>query len=179
MESPTQHFLETVKFEFRRNKQLADKAIAQLKDDEIGKCNSPESNSVEVLMQHLAGNIISRWTDFLTTDGEKEWRNRDGEFESKKMSRKDLLSQWENAWQILFNTLNSLTVDELQKEIFIRKEPMTVTQAMLRQISHYSYHVGQIVQLAKEWKGENWNTLSIPKNKSNEHQQGSYNGEWK
>jgi uncharacterized damage-inducible protein DinB len=171
---PSQHFLETVRFEFKRNKQLADKALAQLNDEEFDKKLSPESNSVRIIVQHLAGNMISRWTDFLTTDGEKEWRNRDAEFESQALSREALMQQWEKAWNILFDTLNALTADHLQQTIHIRKEPMTVTQALLRQVSHYSYHVGQIVQLAKEWKGDQWQTLSIAKNKSNEHQQGSY-----
>jgi len=174
-----QHFLETVRFEFQRNKQLADKALAQLNEEEFTKQLSPESNSVQIIVQHLAGNMISRWTDFLTTDGEKEWRNRDSEFETQKLSKEELLAQWEKAWKVLFDTLNAITKEQLQQTIYIRKEPMTVTQAMLRQISHYSYHVGQIVQLAKEWKGENWQTLSIAKNKSGEHKVGSYKGEWK
>jgi uncharacterized damage-inducible protein DinB len=168
------HFLETVRFEFKRNKQLADKALAQLNDEEFDKKLSPESNSVQVIVQHLTGNMLSRWTDFLTTDGEKPWRTRDAEFESQAISREALMQQWEKAWNILFDTLNALTTDDLLETIHIRKEPMTVTQALLRQISHYSYHVGQIVQLAKEWKGESWQTLSIPKNKSSEHQHGSY-----
>ncbi len=169
-----QHFLETARFEFRRNKDLADKAIAQLHLDDFKKQHTPESNSVEIVMQHLAGNIISRWTDFLTTDGEKDGRNRDGEFESLNFTHNELIAHWEKAWNILFATIDALTVDQLQQTIYIRKEGMTVTQALLRQISHYSYHVGQIVQLAKDWKCEQWNSLSIPKNKSNDHQQGSY-----
>lgn len=168
------HLIETVIFEFNRNKTLAEKAMAQLNDEEFAKKLSPESNSVQIIVQHLAGNMISRWTDFLTTDGEKENRNRDGEFESQNLSRAELMQQWEKAWKILFDTLNNLTESELENTIHIRKEPMTVTQAMLRQISHYSYHVGQIVQLAKEWKGESWKTLSIPKNKSGEHGRGTY-----
>jgi uncharacterized damage-inducible protein DinB len=174
MTNISEHFLETARFEFNRNKQLADKALAQLSDEEFTKKPSPESNSVQIIVQHLAGNIISRWTDFLTTDGEKDWRNRDAEFETQALSREALMQHWEKAWQVLFNTLHALTPDQLQQTIHIRKEPMTVTQAILRQISHYSYHVGQIVQLAKEWKGEEWKMLSIPKNKSAEHQHGSY-----
>jgi uncharacterized damage-inducible protein DinB len=174
-----QHFLETVRFEFHRNKQLADKALAQLAEADFHKKISSDSNSVQILVQHLAGNMISRWTDFLTTDGEKEGRNRDSEFEEQQLSHDELMKFWEKGWQILFNTLNALTADQLQQTIYIRKEPMTVTQALLRQISHYSYHVGQIVQLAKEWKGEEWKTLSIAKNKSGEYKTGSYKGEWK
>lgn len=168
------HLIETVIFEFRRNKQLAEKAFAQISDEEFSKQLSPESNSIQIIVQHLAGNILSRWTDFLTTDGEKEWRNRDSEFESQQLSREELMRQWEKAWEVLFNTLEPITPAQFEQIIHIRKEPMTVTQAMLRQISHYSYHVGQIVQLAKEWKGEKWVSLSIPKNKSAEHQHGSY-----
>ncbi|MDQ3109741.1 MAG: DUF1572 domain-containing protein [Bacteroidota bacterium] len=172
--NPSEHLLETVRFEFQRNKQLAEKAMAQLNDDEFQKQSTPDSNSVQIIVQHLAGNIISRWTDFLTTDGEKKWRNRDSEFESQHLSREELMQHWEKAWNILFDTINNLAAENLLQTIHIRKEPMTVTQAMLRQISHYSYHVGQIVQLAKEWKGEEWKTLSIPKNKSAEHGLGSY-----
>jgi uncharacterized damage-inducible protein DinB len=172
--NPSEHFLETVRFEFRRNKQLADKALAQLNDSEIKKTNSPESNSVEITVQHMAGNMISRWTDFLTTDGEKEWRNRDSEFESRSLSREELIQYWEKAWAIFFNTIDNLTTDHLLQTVHIRKEPLTVTQALLRQLTHYSYHTGQIVQLAKEWKGAEWKTLSVPKNKSAEHQQGTY-----
>lgn len=172
--SATQHFLDTVRFEFHRNKTLADKALAQLTEADFTKKASPESNSIQVLVQHLAGNMISRWTDFLSTDGEKDWRNRDGEFEEQKLSHAGLMQLWEKGWNVLFNTLDALTVENLEQTIHIRKEPMTVTQALLRQISHYSYHVGQIVQLAKEWKGEEWKTLSIPKNKSSEHKIGSY-----
>lgn len=168
------HLIETVIFEFNRNKQLAEKAMAQLNDEEFAKKLSPESNSVQIIVQHLAGNMISRWSDFLTTDGEKEWRNRDGEFESQSLTREELMQQWEKAWKILFNTLHNITEAHQENTIHIRKEPMTVTQALLRQISHYSYHVGQIVLLAKEWKGEDWKSLSIPKNKSSEHGRGAY-----
>ncbi|CAN5902366.1 DUF1572 domain-containing protein [soil metagenome] len=170
----SQHLLETVRFEFHRNKQLAEKAVAQLNGEEFGRKTSPESNSVQIIIQHLAGNMLSRWTDFLTSDGEKDWRNRDGEFETQQLSRNELMQQWEKAWSVLFDTLDSITTDQLEQNIHIRKEAMTVTQAMLRQISHYSYHVGQIVQLAKEWKGEEWKSLSIPKNKSSEYKTGSY-----
>ncbi len=168
------HFLETVIFEFHRNKQLAEKAMSQVNDEQFTKQLSPESNSIQIILQHLAGNILSRWTNFLTTDGEKETRNRDAEFETQKLSRTELMQQWEKSWQVLFQTIEALTPDQLTQTIHIRKEPMTVTQALLRQISHYSYHVGQIVQLAKEWKGQEWQSLSIPKNKSSEHTQGSY-----
>jgi uncharacterized damage-inducible protein DinB len=169
-----QHFLDTIRFEFRRNKQLGDKALAQLTEADFTKKFSPESNSVQILVQHMAGNMLSRWTDFLTTDGEKDWRNRDSEFEEQKLSHAELMAHWEKGWQTLFNAIDALRVENLEQKIHIRKEAMTVTEALLRQISHYSYHVGQIVQLAKEWKGEEWKTLSIAKNKSGEYKTGSY-----
>lgn len=171
-----EHFLENVKSEFHRMKALSEKAMRQVSDEEFSKQFSPESNSIQVIVQHVAGNLLSRWTDFLTTDGEKEWRNRDSEFEEQKISREELMQRWEQGWSILFETLDSLQKENLLQNIYIRKEPLTVTQALLRQISHYSYHTGQIVQLAKEWKGSDWKTLSIAKGKSGEHGKGSYLG---
>ncbi len=179
MVSDSQHFIETIRFEFLRTKQLAEKALVQLNDDEFQKQISPESNSVQIIVQHISGNMISRWTDFFTSDGEKEWRKRDEEFETQDISRNELMKQWEKGWKILFASLEMVTTEHLQQDVFIRKEALTVTQALLRQLSHYSYHVGQIVQLAKKWRGDKWNSLSIPKNKSGEHQTGSYKEERK
>jgi hypothetical protein len=175
----SQHLIETIKFEFARLKQLAEKALAQLNENEFQKQFSADSNSVQILMQHMSGNMLSRWTDFLTTDGEKEWRQRDSEFEAQKLSREELMQKWEDGWKILFKALDEIKPEHLQQDVFIRKEALTVTQALLRQLSHYSYHVGQIVHVAKDWKGSEWKTLSIAKNKSGEHKTGSYKGEWK
>ncbi len=168
------HFLETVRFEFARMKTLAEKAMAQLNEDEFSKKLSGESNSVQIIVQHVAGNLLSRWTDFLTSDGEKEWRNRDAEFEEQEISRAALMEKWEQGWKTLFTALDTVAPEHLRQNVYIRREPLTVTQALIRQVSHYSYHVGQIVQLAKEWKGEEWQTLSIAKGKSKEHNKGNY-----
>lgn len=174
MASDSQHFIDTIRFEFQRMKQLAEKALVQLNDAEFQKQYSPESNSIQIIVQHLNGNMLSRWTDFLNSDGEKDWRKRDAEFESQKISREELMKQWEKGWETLFAAIETVQPENLQQNIYIRKEALTVTQALLRQVSHYSYHIGQIVQLAKEWKGSEWKTLSIAKNKSNEHKTGNY-----
>jgi len=160
------HFLENARFEFNRNKVLAEKAITQLSDEAFEKIPGEESNSVKIIVQHVAGNLLSRWTDFLTADGEKPWRNRDAEFEQQSISRKELMQKWEQGWTVLFDAIDHLQADDVLKNITIRGEKMTVTQAILRQISHYSYHVGQIVFLAKMLAGKDWKTLSIPKGKS-------------
>jgi hypothetical protein len=173
------HFIETVKAEFQRMKNLAEKALAQLNNEQFSRTSSPSSNSAQIIVQHMAGNLLSRWTDFLTADGEKEWRNRDAEFETQKITREEVMKNWEKGWAVLFVALDTVHSENLLQNVFIRKEPLTVTQALLRQISHYSYHVGQIVQLAKEWKGEDWKTLSIAKGKSGEYQKGAYLGEGK
>lgn len=161
---------------FKTYKQLGEKAIAQLSDEQLFRMPEPESNSIYLIIKHLSGNMLSRWTDFLTTDGEKEWRNRDGEFvaeeEMKGLSddemRVKVLQIWEDGWTCLFNTLNALTENDLGKIITIRSEEHSVMEAINRQVAHYSYHVGQIVFLAKIIRSDKWNSLSIPKNKSKE-----------
>src|ERR1041385_7080961 len=132
-----EHFLENVKSEFHRMKMLSEKAMLQISDEEFSKQLSSDSNSIQVIVQHIAGNLLSRWTDFLTTDGEKEWRNRDSEFEEQKISREDLMKRWEEGWAVLFATLEKIQPENLLQDVFIRKEALTVTQALLRQISHY------------------------------------------
>jgi len=149
---------------FRYYKKLADGAIAQVSDEELFRLPDSESNSIALIMQHMIGNMRSRWTDFLTTDGEKPWRNRDAEFETRPAdSREAKFGEWEAAWQIVFGVLESLTDADLGREITIRGEKHSVMQAINRQIAHYSYHVGQIVFLAKHWRGAGWSSLSIPK----------------
>jgi hypothetical protein len=161
-------------FEFQRIKVLAEKAFVQVSDEQFFQYLPHESNSMATLVKHVAGNLKSRFTDFLTSDGEKPWRKRDEEFEYKTDTREALMLHWEEGWKILFDTLVSLTEADLQRDIFIRKEALNVEVALLRQISHYSYHIGQVVMLAKMWAGDNWQSLSIPKGKSGEYQQGSY-----
>jgi uncharacterized damage-inducible protein DinB len=151
---------------FRYYKRLADNAIAQCPDDKLCAEIDPESNSIAIIVKHMAGNMRSRWTDFLTTDGEKPDRHRDSEFEAPAKTRADLLAMWESGWKLLFDALTPLTDADLSATITIRTEPHSVMQAINRQIAHYSYHIGQIVYLARHFAGSQWNTLSIPKNKS-------------
>lgn len=153
---------------FRGLKSNTEKALAQLSDDELHFQPDPESNSVAIIMKHLAGNMLSRFTDFMTTDGEKPNRNRDNEFIDDFSSREQLMSYWNNGWACLFKALNELTPDDLLKTVFIRKEPHTVLRAIQRQLSHYAYHSGQIVFLAKQIKSADFKTLSIARGKSNE-----------
>ncbi|NEW06017.1 DUF1572 domain-containing protein [Paenibacillus sp. SYP-B3998] len=151
---------------FESMKQLADKTLIQLEDEHFHQALDGESNSMEILIKHMHGNMLSRWTDFLTTDGEKEWRNRDGEFESKSFNRQELISLWEEGWQVLFGTLQSLTADDVLSLVMIRGEANTVLQAIQRQVSHYGYHVGQMVFLGKHLASNSWTTLSIPRGQS-------------
>ena len=151
----------------RGHKRLADDAIAQLSDEQFFAAPDPESNSVAVIMKHLAGNMRSRFTDFLTTDGEKPDRHRDTEFVMQGGAKRDeVIGAWEQSWQFVFDTLNSLQPEDLERSVTIRGEPHSVLQAVNRQVAHYAYHVGQIVFLAKHWKGAEWKTLSVPKGQS-------------
>ena len=150
----------------RGNKRLADGAMAQLSDEQFFAIPRAESNSVATIVKHIAGNMRSRFTNFLTSDGEKPDRNRDQEFVEAGVSRAELMRLWEQYWQLVFETLNSLSPGDLTKTVTIRAEPHSVLQAINRQVMHYAYHVGQIAFLAKHWKGPAWQTLSVPKGKS-------------
>ena len=155
---------------FRALKDQADRALAQASDDAFFARLDDGSNSLAVLVAHMAGNALSRWTDFLTTDGEKSSRDRDAEFDlDPRLTRADLMRQWEAGWQAVFAAVEPLTVTDLDRTITIRGEPHSVMQAILRQIRHYAYHVGQIVQLAKHYRGADWQTLSIPKGQSRQY----------
>lgn len=169
--NPADLFLEDIRLQACKLKELADKALAQVRDEDLAVTLDPESNSLAMILQHLAGNLRSRWTDFLTTDGEKPDRHRDAEFEAHGTSRADLLASWEEGWSRLFGTLDSLSVDDLGKTVPIRSEPHTVVQAINRGIAHAAYHVGQIVFLAKHFASADWRTLSIPRGKSREFTQ--------
>ena len=151
----------------RGHKRLADAAIARLSDEQFFALPDAESNSVAIIVKHLAGNMRSRFTDFLTSDGEKPDRNRDQEFViAADATRAEILDAWEKNWQIVFDALNALNGDDLAREVTIRGEPHSVLRAINRQVAHYAYHVGQIVFLAKHWKGSEWQSLSIPKGQS-------------
>lgn len=147
-------------------KSLGDRALEQLSEDDFYNSPNETSNSIAIIIQHMAGNMLSRWTDFLTTDGEKPWRKRDIEFNNRGLNYQQLLNLWETGWQCFINTLESLTPQDLLKTIYIRTEPLTVIDAINRQLTHYPYHVGQIIYIAKAIKNTSWQTLSIAKDKS-------------
>lgn len=151
---------------FRNYKKLAERAIEQISDEEFTAAIDTETNSIAVIVKHIAGNLYSRWKDFLTTDGEKATRNRDTEFELIEDTRESLMEFWEAGWQTLFDNIEPLTEEDFAKTITIRGEPHSVVEAINRQLTHYSYHVGQIVLLAKHFKSYEWETLSVPKNRS-------------
>jgi hypothetical protein len=175
-ESLATQYLEDSIASLRAYKKMADKAIAQLHDDEFFITLDEEANSVAVIMKHMAGNMFSRWTDFLTTDGEKPDRNRDMEFViESKTSRDDVIAYWEQGWQRVFEALEPLKADDLGKKALIRGEEHTVIQAINRQLMHYSSHIGQIVFLAKHFRSSEWKTLSIPRNRSAEFESRTQN----
>ena len=158
-----QAFLEDAVKTFREYKRLAEQALAQVQDDELHLKIDDDANSIAIVMKHLAGNMISRWTDFLTSDGEKPDRNRDSEFEDEGMSREALMNFWERGWTRLFAALDEASNVSLLDNVTIRGQQLSVLQAVNRQLTHYAYHVGQIVLLAKHIRSAEWNTLSIPK----------------
>ena len=168
MNSP---ILDTSIDELRKVKRLADKAIAQLDDAQLWTRIDPESNSVAVVMRHMAGNMRSRWTNFRTSDGEKPDRQRDQEFEDVAVGRDALLAEWEDGWQRVFAALESITDAELGETIYIREEPHTIFKAVVRQLAHYAGHTYQILVLAKHLRGSEWQTLSIPRGRSEEFNQ--------
>ena len=153
---------------FRHYKKLADGALAQVTDDQMHALLDEDANSIAIIVKHMAGNMKSRWTDFLTSDGEKSWRNRDDEFERPPATRQALLQLWEEAWDCLFAALQSLTDADLGRSVLIRGEAHSVMQAINRQIAHYSYHCGQIVLLAKHFQHAQWKSLSVPRGRSAE-----------
>ena len=161
-------FVSSIVKRFKTYKDLGDKTFEQLNDEDFFYKPSPESNSIAIIIQHMYGNAMSRFTNFLTEDGEKEWRNRDGELEAMDCSKEDLLSFWNMGWHQVFTAIEKLTEEDLEKTIYIRTEPLLVFDALLRQLAHYPYHVGQIVYIGKTIKNEAWQNLSIPKNKSHD-----------
>lgn len=162
------HYLEDILYQFDQTEKLGRLSIEQLNDEEIHREFSKGSNSVSIIVKHICGNMKSRWTDFLTTDGEKSDRHRDDEFVDDLTGKKQLLEIWEKGWRLL-DVIKALDENDLLKTITIRNEEHTVMMAINRQLKHYAYHVGQIVLLAKAIKGDQWKSLSIPKGKSNEY----------
>ena len=177
------NYLESTKKQLLYYKTIGEKAMEQLEPEQLfssapfvhkdsGVSINEDTNSIAMIIQHLSGNMLSRFTDFLTTDGEKEWRNRDAEFEETITNKEELLTSWNKGWDCFFNAINALKPEQLETIIYIRNEGHTVVEAINRQLAHYPYHIGQIVFYAKMLKKTEWHSLSIPKNKSN-----SYNAE--
>jgi hypothetical protein len=178
-DSLAEHYLKDAVRVFRGQKKLADGAAAQVSDEEFFRAIDAESNSIALIMKHMAGNMRSRWTDFLTSDGEKPDRRRDSEFLVEGEDRAAILERWEAGWRTVFDTLESLGPEDIDRPVTIRGEPHTVVEAVNRQLSHYGQHTGQIVFLAKHLKSSEWKTLSIARGKSedfNKGQEGSAGG---
>lgn len=166
---------------FRSNKNWADKAVAQLSEEQLRSALDLNTNSIAVIMKHVAGNLLSRWTDFLTTDGEKPWRNRDEEFIDSFTSQEEILRYWEKGWQCLFDTLATLRPEDLNKTVTIRGEPHSVPLAIQRSLAHCGYHVGQVLLIARLLVTDNWKTITIPRGNSAQYNQkvwgqGNYRG---
>ena len=162
-------YLKSLTKQFEYYKMLGEKTFEQIPEEKLFWQLNKDTNSISTIVKHLNGNMLSRWTDFLITDGEKDWRKRDEEFINDIKTKEDLLSIWNEAWECLFNAINQLTEKDLEKEIYIRNMGHTVLEAINRQLAHYSYHIGQIVFLGKIINNKNWTSLSIPKGKSKEY----------
>ncbi|GAB3176224.1 DUF1572 family protein [Telluribacter humicola] len=160
------NYLDSVKKLFLYYKTTGEKAMAQVPDQGLHWQYNGESNSIAVIVKHLWGNMLSRWTDFLTSDGEKDWRDRDGEFEVNQLNRDELLQMWNEAWQCVQAALDSLQPEDLTRIIYIRNEGHTVLEAINRSLTHYAYHIGQIVYIAKQLTDADWQSLTIPRNQS-------------
>ncbi len=160
------NYLESAKRQFNMYKGLGEKAMAQMDDQTLAWQANEDSNSVISIVQHLWGNMLSRWTDFLTTDGEKPWRQRDAEFDNEAVSREAVMQKWEEGWACVFKAIDSITDADLDKIIYIRGEAHTVLEAINRQIAHYAYHAGQMVYIAKLHTHGDWQSLSIPRKKA-------------
>jgi hypothetical protein len=169
MNDVASHYLDEAHRQFRGHKRLGEGAMAQLKDHELFLTLDPESNSIAIIVKHMAGNMRSRFTDFLTTDGEKPDRNRDQEFDLGPATRADLTKMWEEGWTRVFQTIEALKPEDVMRKVTVRGEPHTVLQAINRQIAHYAYHTGQIVFVAKHIRSGKWKNLSIPRGKSEDY----------
>jgi len=166
--------IEGLLFELKRTKRLGDGALDQIEEADWHWRSDPESNSIAIVVQHLHGNMLSRWTEFLTTDGERPSRRRDEEFEPEGLTAAELRARWEEGWRTCLGAVEALGDGDLARTVRIRGEPLSVLGAILRQVSHYAYHVGQIVWIARSRRGPAWHSLTIPKGKSKEHAEGRY-----
>lgn len=167
-------YLQSVRKQFQYYKALGEKAMAQLEEQQLFVKTNDDTNSIATIVKHLAGNMLSRWTDFLIKDGEKPWRERDAEFENDLPSREKVLEIWTEGWQCFFAALDSLQPEQLSQIIYIRNEGHTVMEAINRQLAHYPYHIGQIVFYAKQLKNSDWETLSIARNASKTYNSGKF-----
>lgn len=158
-----EEFIPAIRRQFESYKQLGERAMAQLSEDQLNWKHTPHGNSIAIIVKHMQGNMRSRFTDFLTTDGEKPWRQRDEEFEEDQASREQVMQWWNEGWQTLYTALDQLTAPDLHRTVHIRSQPLSVMDALLRQLAHYASHVGQVILLAKHLVGERWETLSIGK----------------
>ena len=168
-------YLPSVIKQFSYYKSLGEKTFNQISDEKLFWKPNEESNNIAIIVKHISGNMVSRWTNFLTSDGEKEWRNREAEFNNDINSKEELINIWEKGWSCLFDTLNKLKHHDLSKEIYIRNMGHSVIEAINRQLSHYAYHIGQIVFLGKLINNLNWESLSIPKGESNDYNKNKFN----
>lgn len=159
-------YLDSVKKQFAYYQMLGEKTMAQLSDEQLFICLNEESNSIAMIVKHLWGNMLSRWTNFRTTDGEKTWRNREAEFENDINTRDELMSKWNEGWKCLYDALDSITEADLEQIIYIRNQGHSIMEAINRQLAHYPYHIGQIVFLGKIFKNTGWQSLSIPRGQS-------------
>lgn len=169
-----ENYLVSVRKQFEYYKLLGDSSFAQLSDEELFWQYNPESNSIAIMVKHLWGNMLSRWTNFLEEDGEKEWRDREGEFEADIKTRTEMLEKWEAGWTCLFEALDSVNKENFGNTIYIRNMGHTIIEAINRQLAHYAYHIGQIVYLGRMLKGEDWQSLSIPKGDSKAYNKGKF-----
>ncbi|MFY0715200.1 DUF1572 domain-containing protein [Seonamhaeicola sp. NFXS20] len=170
-------YLASIIKQFEYYKSLGDKTFNQLEFDEMLWQSNEDANSIAIIVKHLVGNMLSRWTNFLTEDGEKPWRNRDDEFISSFNTKEELIAAWESGWSCLFKTIKALNENDLEHIVFIRNGGHTVIEAINRQLAHYSYHIGQIVFLGKLLKGNDWQSLSIPKGNSNSYNEEKFSNE--
>lgn len=170
-----QDFLDNIRKQFKSYKEVADKTIAQLSEEDLYWKFNPESNDIACIMVHVSENMLSRWTDFFNSDGEKEWRDRDAEFQQQKLSYQELIDQWEKGWNCLFDALNSINPSNFDRPIYIRNKEHKLIESICRQIAHYPYHIGQIAFIGKMILDQKWESPSIPKGKSKEYIQ----AEWK
>lgn len=170
-------YLISVRKQYQYYKGLGEKAMNQLNEEQLFWQYNEESNSIAVLVNHIAGNMLSRFTDFLTSDGEKPWRNRDEEFVNRFNNKEELVAYWNKGWECLFQTMDQLANEDLERIVYIRNEGHTIVEALNRQLAHYPYHIGQMVFIAKMLKNGQWQTLSIARNKSVEYNQGKFSQE--